>query len=85
MVITEEVVITPEMAKRAIDSAHENCTTTCIHAQALSDVMDAMFDRINSVTKAFGFDPLAILYEGIHIGYRLHQLSTEPPAKETVN
>lgn len=78
--------LTKELVTEAINTAHSaNCHTatnhTCIHAKPMSEcaelIMEAMAKSLaasdaNDLSPATG-----LLLEGIHIGYRMHQLQVE--------
>ena len=76
---------TPELFKQALDTAHNSCEKGCTHADAEFANIKAIEEKIGEgmMSPLFLLNPLLASFSlGVHVGYRLHQLETEPISKE---
>lgn len=84
-------MITKELVVKALETSHTgNCRgeSGCIHAdgfaESYKEVMAYLLDLMMNPTQQNNL-PLAILFAGAHVGYRLHQLELEPANPKGVN
>lgn len=84
--------LTKELTAQAIKTAHSSCHTPdnphCIHAESICDNGNLMNEVMEIAIKsalADDLDPMqGLIIEGIHIGYRMHQLQTETEAESQI-
>jgi len=78
-------MITKELLKRALDTATDNCTgetNGCVHGPAVDQLRKELEREMGIVVAQcliVGASPTWGLFDmGMHVGYRLHQLETDP-------
>lgn len=77
-------MITADSLRTAIKTSHDHCkgANGCVHADAFAECgSDIEAYAVQSQSSPLAqFDPiLAAIFQGVHLGYRLHQLETEQP------
>jgi hypothetical protein len=88
-------MLTPQMVKEAIATSHDLCKANpngCVHADALQHEFKTIESDLQMMVEgclAGGHDIFflfnLIYNHAIHVGYRLHQLETEPISTAKVN
>ncbi len=84
--------ITREQLLEAIRTSHDECAKSeggCIHAEAITAESDAVQKAITEAVMVAMMDKgspaLSVFVHAFHIGYRLHQLETQPIPLDKVN
>lgn len=81
--------ITKEMMNQALDESHNSCENGCIHMEAANACQDKeaayVMEQVNEYLKN-GANPLfGAYFFGLHVGYRLGQLASEPVSQSKAN
>jgi len=79
-------MITPDLMRRAIETAGAHCEDGCPHADAFPPNAEALTRAVGmaiTAAMASGKSPAAMIFsEGVHVGYRLRELELEPTTTE---
>jgi hypothetical protein len=87
-------MITPELVKQAIESAHSACEKDCIHYQGIIGAEKEVAAMLLATLFVTGGapnanPPLSLFAVGLHVGYRLRELEEaqqeKPVAQSEVN
>lgn len=71
--------ITPALVEQAFVEAHDSCKDGCIHLNAINEMAQTSVAALARREMREGRDPIfGAFFYGLHVGYRLAQLTTEP-------